>query len=549
MRASIIIASHREGERLWKTVESCVETCIGLDHEIVVADDASDDDSVEELVRRFQQIRVHRHSTRQGASPTKALGAQHARGDVLVFLDGHCKPEYGAIERLVQNIETIGGGAVFTPAVAALDDVRWQTNRGQRGHGYYLNLEDFSCGWLNLQQLREARVGRRRFYESPSLIGCALAVGRELYDKLWGFDAAMRFWGVEDLDFGLKCWLMGYRVLHDPEAVVGHRFRASFDNYSVPTEHVVANQLRMARKHFTLATWSEWVDRCRQRNPHRASEHPEGLWALAWEVFLADRRSIEQERAYLLGHRTRDEFWYAERFGLEWPRLGTTPAAAPSPDLFAEPSPSPSPPPPRRLVLLFGYWPVTDIGIDARHGMLWKWRTKQDNYLNSGYDVLAITATFQAPTGWRDAGLTVPYWGSGTGDLTVDYLDTSRDFWDIVQKYTPIAIMSFSLGDYDHNWVLEHAARNLRRPNGLSSSTISITMGHQKHKTFPHRTRAEAPMISRPIRARALSQGIHQIRRIPPTRNARVTFRKRRSQTRSKRSFRTLLATSFRRST
>jgi hypothetical protein len=35
-------------------------------------------------------------------------------------------------------------------------------------------------------------VARRRLYESPALIGCALAIGRGLCQELWGFDSAMR---------------------------------------------------------------------------------------------------------------------------------------------------------------------------------------------------------------------------------------------------------------------------------------------------------------------------------------------------------------------
>jgi len=64
MRASIVIAAHNEGEALWKTIRSCVETCSGLDHEIVVADDASTDDSVAEAERRFPSIRVVRQEGR-----------------------------------------------------------------------------------------------------------------------------------------------------------------------------------------------------------------------------------------------------------------------------------------------------------------------------------------------------------------------------------------------------------------------------------------------------------------------------------------------------
>ena len=60
MRASLIIAAHNEGDSLWKTVQSCLETSAGLDCEIVVADDASWDGSVEEAQRRFPQVRVVR---------------------------------------------------------------------------------------------------------------------------------------------------------------------------------------------------------------------------------------------------------------------------------------------------------------------------------------------------------------------------------------------------------------------------------------------------------------------------------------------------------
>ncbi len=237
MRASIIIAAHNEGESLWRTIHSSVETTAGLDFEILVANDASNDDSVVEAQRRFPRVHLISHPTRRGASAAKDSGAHAARGDVLVFLDGHCKPEHGAIERLVCDVEELAGQAIVTPQVAALDVKRWRNDPSQVGHGYRLDLEKFGCGWLDLGKMRKFREGRRQFYESPALIGCALAVSRELYEKLLGFDPHMRSWGVEDLDFGLKCWLMGHRILHDPEATIGHRFQSAFHNYAVPFEH------------------------------------------------------------------------------------------------------------------------------------------------------------------------------------------------------------------------------------------------------------------------------------------------------------------------
>ena len=372
MRTSLIIASHNEGASLANTIVSCVETCGDLDYEIIVADDASTDGSTEDVERRFPQIRIYRHPHRMGASPTKALGGRHARGGVFVFLDGHCKPEFGAIARLVHDVEETSGLAIVTPAVVALDVPNWKNDFSQIGNGYSLELRSFECGWISLSAMRPISEGHAQFYESPGLNGCALAVSRELYDKLWGFDSHMRYWGVEDLDFGLKCWLMGYRILHDPAAIVGHRFRENFDNYTVPIEHVVTNQLRMAGKNLTYGVWAEWLESCQRRYMGSLAEHAEGLWAHVWQLFNKERSSAEQERSYLMARRPRDEFWFAERFGLSWPILlptstvmeapllfgaspkpshGPSPSPKPTPTPKPSPSPKPSPAPPGLLIV------------------------------------------------------------------------------------------------------------------------------------------------------------------------------------------------------
>jgi hypothetical protein len=111
--------------------------------------------------------------------------------------------------------------------------------------------------------------------------------------------------------------------------------------------------MRMARKNFTPAVWAQWLAGCREQHPGPLAGHPEGLWAHAWQLLQASGPGLEQERSYLHARRTRDEFWYAERFGLSWPRLagtgaGVTGAAASpstSPAPSSQPSPSPRPAP------------------------------------------------------------------------------------------------------------------------------------------------------------------------------------------------------------
>jgi glycosyltransferase involved in cell wall biosynthesis len=353
MRASIVVAARNEGKAVARTVEACVKTGGAIDYEIVVVDDASVDGSVDGHFTQFPNVQVVRHERALGASAAKSAGAERARGDVLVFLDGHTKPASGALLRLVHGVERLEGEAIITPAVAALDVGRWQNDLSQTGHGYAFDLEQFECRWLGLAELQ--RSDGLPLYESPGLIGCAFAISRTLYERLWGFDPHMRSWGVEDLDLALKAWLGGARVLHDPDTVVGHQFRTRFDNYVVPVEDVLVNQLRVARKHFTHSVWEEWLARVRARTERDTNGRPEGIWAQAWHGFESDRASVEQERAYLQALRVHDEFWYARRFDLPWPRLHTAgapngagagapvPVAQAGTPVALGPSPSPAP--------------------------------------------------------------------------------------------------------------------------------------------------------------------------------------------------------------
>jgi len=306
---SIVLAAHNEGDLLWKTVASCVETCADLDYEIVVADDASEDDSISTFQRQFPEVSVHRSNERRGPSPTKDLGAQMATGDVLVFLDAHCKPEAGAISQLVRDVCELQGEAIITPVVVYLDPDAWTNDLTIPGHGYVVELDGITWRWIPTESMRP----RGRFFESPSLIGCCCAVSKRLYEKLWGFDRNMYMWGVEDVDFGVKSWLLGHPVLHDAQPVIGHRFQKTFNTYQAPTEHLIANQLRMAYKILSPSLWMEWLDQFRRL------QSPE-TWHLAWDLFTLHRGTAEIERVYLLQHQQCDAVSYARRFGLPWPQ-------------------------------------------------------------------------------------------------------------------------------------------------------------------------------------------------------------------------------------
>jgi len=103
----------------------------------------------------------------------------------------------------------------------------------------------------------------------------------------------------------------------------------------------------------------------------------------------------------------------------------------------------------RPAILLTGYWPPTNEMIRPFStdpvqnpggwiGSDWEGR---------GYDVHAFFPEFSPP----DCGAC----GQGSGDLEVDYQDTSTDFWPIADGLDPIAVVTFSRGWDDVSWEVE----------------------------------------------------------------------------------------------
>ena len=91
----------------------------------------------------------------------------------------------------------------------------------------------------------------------------------------------------------------------------------------------------------------------------------------------------------------------------------------------------------RPAILLCAFWPPTNEAVrrfspnPAQNPSGWI----GSNWENRGYDVLAYFPEFSPPT--------CTNCGAGTGDFTVDYQDTSADFWAIAGALALSLLVSF----------------------------------------------------------------------------------------------------------
>ena len=99
---SVIIPSYNSG----RTIRSCLESLIkqSLKPEIIVVDDGSKDNS-RSIVQSFPQIKLLTQ-THQGPAAARNLGAQQAKGGILVFVDSDMEFDKDFLEDLTNPIMT-----------------------------------------------------------------------------------------------------------------------------------------------------------------------------------------------------------------------------------------------------------------------------------------------------------------------------------------------------------------------------------------------------------------------------------------------------------
>ena len=331
MEYSVIIPTHNEGEELTKTVESlldstacCTRHSIGF--EVIVVDDQCTDGSVEALMAAFDDdapVAVLSGEQRLGLTGAKRMGAAHARGDMLVFADSHCRFGERWLHHLEDGMDAVGGPDVglFGPAMRNLKKrhlapdygVYWPTALMWRTY-----MDSIQPGSDGVRPNRNALVVQ----------GNGQAIKRALYEEIGGFDDGMLApWGGEDEELCLRLWRYGYEVTTLPQWQMWHLFRGEAPHYELPYYVQVHNTLRVAFLHLDDLRYKE-VLRAQLNGVVEKTSGPE--WSgfdeilrfdhyinAVWHIHCA--HPATRQRA--MKHKARatrsiDEIF--ERFGMDW---------------------------------------------------------------------------------------------------------------------------------------------------------------------------------------------------------------------------------------
>ncbi|XP_028290019.1 polypeptide N-acetylgalactosaminyltransferase 11 isoform X2 [Gouania willdenowi] len=225
---SVIICFFNEARSaLLRTVHSVLRrTPPTLLHEILLVDDHSELEDLKEDLDRYvreelhDKVKVLRNQRREGLIRGRMVGADHATGEVLVFLDSHCEVNEAWLQPLLQPIVE-QRRSVVCPIIDIIsaDTLLYSPSPLVRG-GFNWGLH---FKWDPLPP--PTRTGPTEPFRSPTMAGGLFAMDRKYFEELGRYDPGMDVWGGENLEISFRIWMCGGRLLIAPCSRVGHIFR------------------------------------------------------------------------------------------------------------------------------------------------------------------------------------------------------------------------------------------------------------------------------------------------------------------------------------
>lgn len=207
---------------------------------VSVIDNDSTDDSVTWLTRYWPEVGVMRAPNRGLVSFNDAM--THVAEPIVMLLNNDVKLASGCVDNLARTFERHPDCFIAGPLCWTFD-------------GRYEGTLSDLCFRRGLVHTRLNEAGTADTSDSErytASAGAVLAVSRDKFLALGGFDAMYLPGRYEDLDLAFRGWLAGWKAYFVPEAVAYHKgsatFGACFSRQEV-IELDVRNSLLFAWKH------------------------------------------------------------------------------------------------------------------------------------------------------------------------------------------------------------------------------------------------------------------------------------------------------------
>ena len=215
---SIIIVNYSNRNDLLKTLESLFLDPEMSKYEVIVIDNASDDDSVEAVRREFSAVKVITLPENAGYAKANNCGAEGASGRFLLFLNNDTEVAPGTIGKILDIKKNHPDFGIVAPLIFYADG-SLQLSRGKDLHLHSeIFLKYFAERWHRWRfRTKKSPMDRNVDWVS----GACFMIERILYRQVEGFDEGF-FLYIEDADLGKRVRQLGYKIHLTSQARIIH---------------------------------------------------------------------------------------------------------------------------------------------------------------------------------------------------------------------------------------------------------------------------------------------------------------------------------------
>lgn len=245
-RASIVIPVYDQLAHTLQCLRALAEHPPAAAFEVIVVDDGSSDATPQRLPG-IAGLRYHRRRSNGGFVAACNEGAALARGEFLVLLNNDTVPQPGWLDALLATFDAEPGAGL----VGA--QLRYPDGRLQEAGGVVFS-DGSAWNYGRYESPDDPRYAYLR--DADYVSGAAIALPRELFLALGGFDAEYAPAYYEDTDLAFRVRAAGRRVIYQPAAVVVHAEGATSgtDIRTGAKAYQVRNRERFARRHAAALT-------------------------------------------------------------------------------------------------------------------------------------------------------------------------------------------------------------------------------------------------------------------------------------------------------
>ncbi len=200
---SVIIPCYNAEKSILRTLKALDKQTI-KGYEVILADDGSADNTVE-IAKSFRPknfrliVLAEKHA---GPAAQRNLGAEKAKGEILLFTDSDCVPDKNWIEEMMKPFtdkNTVGVSGTY---------------RTLNNNKLIARFEGYEI------EKRHERIAKQKY---TNFIGSFSAGYRkDIFKKFGGFSVDFKRADAEDPELSFKIAKAGYKLFFNPKAVVAH---------------------------------------------------------------------------------------------------------------------------------------------------------------------------------------------------------------------------------------------------------------------------------------------------------------------------------------